>query len=457
MISLEISIFIFSFCLLSLIFSNILSTKHFLLLCGFFISLFYPGFQVGVNLFIFQMIAPIAIFFNLNKIGSAKKRAKGLVYFIVYATILTLIWFVFDLLILERYKELINLGLGDAQTFYKLPVQLFSLMASLFAFYIPQLKSRNFDDIMSVERGFIIGAGFSFCIGILLVFTTGVGYIAEEGKGLIKMVGVSIPRIGGLSGEPKMLGAVLVLLLLLSFSKIIYSENNKEKIRNIKVAIFFSVGLISTLSTSAWFGFIVGLIVLFVPLPEKLSRKKTSHRFIVMGILVFVGFLVFRFDAASEVIEKRFIDRIYGEKNEIRGSKDKLVFDVFRSAPMFLLTGFGAGGFDLAAVKEYTTNPEFKLNLQYIRTPTPSAIGLRLLGDFGLIGIFLLYTAIFKTIRRCFLSNSIQEGRFLFASSIALLFISFNAIAVFSLLWGCAVARINFIEKTRSHSEPVHL
>ena len=68
--------------------------------------------------------------------------------------------------------------------------------------------------------------------------------------------------MGGLSGEPKNLGAFLVVVLLLVGARYTYTRSGAMSVRLEALFVGLLVALFVTYSTSAWVGFMAGQLAL---------------------------------------------------------------------------------------------------------------------------------------------------------------------------------------------------
>jgi hypothetical protein len=415
------------------------STRRFLFACGFVLPLTTPHLIVGVNLFWFNIIGFVALATLPLAPGTARRWniSRAFLIFIAYVTILTAVWMVAEYGSLERYRLARHIGLGEAQTIYKMPVQLVSFLMQCFTLYVIPSRAASSEDVYAAFRGYVGGLITSVLVGFVLLLTTGSGVIDERGAATFRAGGALLTRLGGLSGEPKTLGAFLVVGLGLLVAHGIGARRKKGSFvkRPSLIAAVLTTALFFTYSTSAWLAFAVVIATLFV-VQEGMRRRLVVVAFILLaiGVTIQTPFL-------KNVIEQRVTQRVFEkDTQEVEGSKDNYVLDVYLEKPHFSLVGFGLGGMDLEATPFLLKDRKYKLQLQYVRTPTPSTTGARLIGDIGLAGMVLLAACVWTWRRRLKRRGFGALSVFVVATGLGMMFQSFNSISAFLFLCGGGLA-----------------
>lgn len=374
----------------ALLWLNSYSPRRYLYLSGFVLPYMTPGLTVGVNLFWYTLLGGLAIvILPLSPVRRWRwLRRSPMNVVIAYVVVVSLTWMIAEYTVLHRYEQAESIGLGAGQAYFKMPVQLISFVLQLSIFYVVPTRARSAADALAAVRGLVTGLAVSCIIGILLVPTVGIGFVGEVSRGTFTSGGRSIFRIGGLSGEPKMLGAFLVPALLLALVVFLGKVRFFRQLSAKRWAVpVMAIGFALTFSTSAWLGFFAGG---FVALALATTRRRRGRLLIVMAATMIAAFLVWQTPATRAIVTQRIDKRVFNlETQELEGSKDNYVVDVFADSPEHLFLGFGLGGLDLEAVYYLLRDPKYSLQRQYVRTPTPSVNLARILGDLGIVGLLL--------------------------------------------------------------------
>ncbi len=430
----SINFIMFSIIIVVLFFLNFrLQQRYFLFFIGFIIPLITPGFNIGINIFLFNIVGPISIFllFLVKKRRKSFHRDKYLIRFIFYVLFVTSFWMIFEYLFLQRYLT-VDAALGLGQSYFKMPVQLLSFVSQLVAFYIIPKRASSSSDIYSAFWGYFFGNIFSFAVGVLLIALTGQGMIGRKGIGITPIIGSQVARIGGLSGEPKMFGAFLVIMLALFLSLIVF-ECTKKKSYYIAFASG-SLAIFLTYSTSAWSAFAAVLVIFSVIFIKHVKKARSK---IIMYIIPIVILLASSSTFVLSVVESRYTKKISPE--ELRIQKDRLVLDVYKNEPHNILFGYGMGGFDLAAQPYYNTLPQYSRHHAYVRTPTPALNGMKLSGDLGIVGFLFLSFIVRRWHKSLVRSGEVALGVFVLIGFVGLMLSSINAISAYFFLSGGAL------------------
>lgn len=116
--------------------------------------------------------------------------------------------------------------------------------------------------------------------------------------------------------------------------------------------------------------------------------------------------------------------------------KDLFMLNAFSENPIDVVWGYGAGGADLQAIPFVPAE-----ELLYRRTPTAGTVGMRLLGDFGLLGVLgfgALVVASAVHVRR---RQDLEGYAFLLSSWLAVQFMGAVSLSVFLFLAGAYLAQ----------------
>lgn len=454
MIPSSVEAFAFAAVLVTLVVLNHIAPRRFLALSGFLIPLITPGLTVGVNLFWFNIIGFVSLaLLPLTKQAPGLKatRGTGLVLLAAWAIAVTLVWMTLEYTILERYRLAAKLGLGPAQTVYRMPVQLISFLFQLLTFYIVPSRARDAADVAAAERGFFWGCLTSLAVGVALSLVTGVGMLGDRERGVISILGVRVPRIGGLSGEPKNLAAFLTVAFAFLLSRYLYLRTTPRFLRTYLVIVV--AGVFVTFSTSGWVGFVAAVAVAIALGTQRLRqvRGKTELLVVAFGLLL-AAQLPFVTTSVTDRIYVRLFDP---DKQEIDESKDAIIRDLYEDNPELVPFGFGLGGADLEATPYVLTRAAYAKQLQYIRTPTAAVTGVRLFGDIGIIGLCIFTYVVVRWMRELrsvglpHLSAGVVAG---YAGS---LLVSFNAVGAYLFLCGAALATSRMLRRRQARSTPL--
>jgi hypothetical protein len=406
--------------------------KFFLFCCGALIPLITPGLNVGVNLFWYTLLGPLSLL--LLVVTGLKLRFSGpkkiFFLFVAYVLFITIVWAALDYVFLQRYEDAVAAGLGWGQSYLKMPIQLFSFLSQMLIIFIIPSWAQCTGDVIAAFKGYFFGLLTSFIAGVMLLKVTGVGMIGREHGSFFSVADVLVDRIGGLSGEPKVFGAFLVVGICLLLSQYTWGV---WKSRWILVLIgVLLIALFFTYSTSSWVAFILMIIAMTV-----FSQKKGILKFILPALIAVLIVAANTVPMINDIFENRVNVRLTNsEIGQHEAQKDNLVFDMAERSPWFIFTGFGFGGLDLAAQEYFSTAAKYQIHGAYLRTPTSSLNGPRLLGDVGFIGILLLVVAMWKWRRSLLVNKERGFALFTISCAISIILLPINAISAYLFLVG---------------------
>ncbi len=371
-------------------------------LCGFILPLYFPGLELGVSLRWYLVLGPyiLALAFLMGERPKHFSILRGFWPLLAWATAITVVWSMAEYGMLQRYRLAQMLGLGAGQTIYKMPVQYLSFVLPALAATIVPLRAKTPSQAWAIVNGFLAGCATSVLGGVLMYITTGKAWNGESEIALGE--GVSVSRLGGLSGEPKMLGAWLVVALLLTNLRFAGARTVAQQQFWFLAFLFFGGALFLTFSTSSYLALAAAMAFLAL---ASLARGLRSGRVLLLPALVVLAGLVGMgsTEVGRGVFQRRIAERLWDRPTYLVARKEDFTRLIMQEKPWFAATGYGLGGADLEATWQMSYNTMFSKQLRIVKTPTPMQSGLRLFGDLGLIGLGLWAFAIFgwyRTIRR---------------------------------------------------------
>ncbi len=423
-------------------------------LCGFVLPLYFPGMELGVSVRWYLVLGPfiLGLWFLL---GNQPKHLGVLQRFwplLVWASAISLVWAIAEYGLLQRYRHAMLLGLGPGQTVYKMPVQYLSFVLPALAAVIVPLRARSANQAWAIVDGFMFGCATSVVGGILMFLTTGRAWNGESEVQIGEEIALS--RLGGLSGEPKMLGAWLVLAILLANLRFSAARNVAQRQFWFAVFAFFGAALFFTFSTSSYLALAVSMAVLTV---AGLARGLSSRGALILPMVVFLVGIVgtAATDVGNGVFRRRVAERLWDRPSYLVTRKEDFTRIIMQEKPWFAATGYGLGGGDLEATWQMSYNPRFRKQLRVVKTPTPMQSGLRLLGDLGFIGLALWGLAVFswyRIIRRDRALGSVADT--LLAIFAATMLLSYSTMAA---SWALSAALATYAEARRTRSTSRHV
>jgi hypothetical protein len=436
---------LFGLLLFALSITSFFSRRHFLFGVGILLPWMVPQILTGVGIFWYKVLGPAACILGLVRGGKSPFRGSGVALFgwvIAYASVLSLIWMVLELNYLQRYRlaAAMEMGGGAAQHELKMPVQLVGFIAQVSILFVVPLCARTLRDTRAAVAGLITGSVLSVGVGLLHIVLFGSGtFNTPEASATLVLEGVSLNRVGGLSGEPKLLGSVLAVVVVYFFTRVVFASGRQSR-REIYALLLALGGLFLTYSTSGWVAGGLGLVTATV---LAMPRVRAS-RFAGLLILIGAGILVLSsIGVVAMSVESRIVERLFGESSDVGKQKDIYVFDAFSDQPLHTVFGFGLGGADLAVIPYVEW-----LHLQYKRTPTPGVTGVRMLGDLGVIGI-LLFAVVASYWARVL--RTLDQGPaavFMVAGLVVAMTSSTLALSVYLFLAGAMLASAHLARQT---------
>lgn len=427
----------FALLFVALVVTSFLRARYFLFVAGMLLPLVHPRMAVGIGLDWYKLVGPIAIMLlflgRKRGIGPGKTKATWFHMFVAYAVVLSAIWMVAEYNWLQRWRvaAALELGGGLAQTYLKMPVQLGSFLGQALCVYIVPAWASDDRDVRTAIYGYAAGCGLSLFAGLFSWAVTGAGTIARSAdRGDLDIGEVGVNRLGGLSGEPKFLGACLAVLCAFALATLLFGRG--ADIKRARQGLFvFGAGLFMTFSTSSWVAFLAAAGVTFILAIRRLPAYKTVVIALLLGTAVAAASTVAFVTAA---VEKRFSSRL--QKRFLRKHKDAYVFYMYQDNPASAVFGYGLGGGDFAVIPYIEW-----LHLKYKRTPTPGVTAVRLWADLGTVGLLILGGIGLAWYRRLCRKGDPESGTFVLSGMAAALACGATGLSGYFFLAGAALAR----------------
>lgn len=377
--------------LFALLFLAIIATawgrpKNFLALLGFSIPLLVPRVDIGIGLDWYKIIGPMAIGLALLRrpqaVGLKASRTSGVLVFITYVVLVSSVWMFLEYNYLERYRlaAAMEMGGGIAQYKFRMPIQLGSFLGQVLAIFAVPLWASSLEDCRQAITGAVAGVVASVVAGGISYLLVGLATVNTSGMmGVLVYSDYSIARLGGLSGEPKLLGILLAIFLVLKLCQQVFGAKIAQPMR---MFVFLSLALFATFSTSGWVAAVAGIIIVALLAVLRPSKSRLGLLAVISGLGAFLALSV---GFVGTMLESRGFGRLFGESGNLDEQRDVYVFRVFAAHPLNVVFGYGSGGIDFAVIPYVEW-----LHLKYKRTVGPGVMIARLLGDLGVVGLALL-------------------------------------------------------------------
>lgn len=427
-----------------LVVANFLGRKPFLFLSGFVIPLSAVQPSAGINLFLFALVGPLslALLPFASYRNTRKIQTRGFWVFVGYCLLVTSVWMVIEYAFLERFHLAESIGVGPAQAKYRFPVQIVSFLMQALAFTIIPTRAKTGSDVKSAVNGYIYGCLFSLGIGVIVVLLG----IPVVHKAEFVNQGQKFLRISGLSGEPKHLGSFLVVAVFF-----LLAEYRVQRTKGI-LLYTFAISIFLTFSTSTWMGAVFGFAV-YVVTGSIRSKKSGSTKLILGGLFIVFSMSLTMGGMLGDIVSQRLTNRLVGEDTaDVDAQKEAVVWHVYKNSPMFLPTGFGLGGADLEGIPYLFSEKSLNTYLGRGIVPTASVSVVRLIGDIGLIGLFLLWLYIWKTRKRLKTVGGQMWATFLLPGLAGFSLCAYTANPGYLFLLGAAVSTLGFLQVSERKS-----
>lgn len=442
---------LFAFLLVCVLVAAFVRRSAFLFMAGFLIPLMTPRLNLVIGVDWYKVLGPVAGMLWIVR-GSRGRNLRPrelnlLSWWLLYCTVVSIAWMVVEYTVLHRYWLAEAMGLGAGQSVFKMPVQLASfIVVGMCAWIVPWHAERE-KDIESALRGMAWGIGTSVTFGVLLLLLTGRGMLSPgERRGIIEVGSTEVGRVGGLTGEPKMLGAVLVIGIVTLLCRLTFKRTSPTRRWEIGFLVLFAAGLFATYSTSAWVALGVGLTVLLY-LAIRFFQYSRTHR-LIAAVLVALS-LGATTPTFWNALEERLTGRLIGDRSELARQKDNFLWEALDDKPIHGIWGFGFGGTDLEVIPYVPASER-----AYRRTPTAAVTGMRLLGDTGVVGLLGLIGLLLVWSRRLRALGDPEASAFVVAGGAAALSCSINALPCFLFIAGAYWVRTKLRSASKEEPRP---
>jgi hypothetical protein len=425
--------------------------RRFLWIVGFVLPLQAVGFEVGVGVAWYKVIlfvVALIVFVRRTPIRRpGVEGSRNLLIFLAYAFIVTCVGWAVDTGT-GFIDDATMLGWGAAQTVWRYPVQFFTFIATWgLWFVVPMLASRA-DEAYSAIKGLISGSLVSVIAGFYQVVASVIGLplfnIADNPflSGELDLravwevpgIGLRLPRLYGLGGEPKHTAAFTVVALI-ALLMIIVDRAHLPR-RAIVAAILMTVATIFTASSGGLVGLTLAVAYFaVVRVMRHPARGLLSYAVVLLSVALALG--AAGRELAAIVFEQRVASRLESfSAFERFEPKDAAAIEYLIDHPTRGLFGHGVGGIDFRLIPLVSAT-----FLSYGGTLTPAYLATRLLGDVGIVGVALVILAIAKWRHAAARRGDFGSSHFIVAGAIALLFVTQVGVASYVFLAGAMLKR----------------
>lgn len=283
-----------------------------------------------------------------------------------------------------RFFYAIEAGQYYLRTYGHMIVQFVVIVAVLLQFFFSPYLIKSKKDVDAFVNGFIGGNIISVMAGV-------VQYTSY------RLVGYSsgIFRMSGLGGEPRHFGAFLLLAFFILLVN--YLSKKPITIKNtwVKGGIL-AVGLFFSLSTSAYLGFLGGILIIYL---FTVNLKKSAK---IIAIFLFIFALSIYSNNFKQIVNDRLFSRMESLNYLLYfAPKDGIALKLISDNLRVCLLGTGSGGSDFY-VMNYSfldSVPDVILRAGIIRSVyegevgnslSPSSFFIKYWVEYGVIGIILL-------------------------------------------------------------------
>jgi len=372
------------------------------------------GLRITAHLAVFTPLAVVTLLRVLEKGALAFPLTRASGYFVLFAAY-AVIWSLFQLPFLPHAEvaggELRSPVLRAAM---QIPMFLVSISPT---FLVPQLL-RQPSQLASAARVYLLSSVVLAALGWVQLFTwysTGwnpmpiglvdslLGGIGEGTREASFEYESLIYRMNSFAGEPKFLGAALVVALL--FIQVWWDNGGRRTARTRLLWLFLAASGLATFSTTAIYLWIIGSMALAI---LKLTRALRGHHgwrralfgsaisltLVTAGIVTVVTYS--STSPESGLLIGLFQERTIGRESAIFEDTDDAVLQYLADEPMQAVLGVGMGNVHLYAdpylepmVAVYAGGGSFVAKSGYLRT----------VSELGILGLALWFTWTLRQIR----------------------------------------------------------
>src|SRR5260221_2276682 len=285
-------------------------------------------------------------------------------------------------------KQLINIGLSTI-VFYNLIVH----------------EKYNFEEVF---RKYIVFSKIVLILGLLqvLLFYAGWGNYFRNAFPFLWETNMTF-RLQSITDEPSFIALTFVPVVFLSLYNLFY---RRTYLLGRSWAYLFVLGYVLTLSTVAFLGVIIMLLLLYF---KNFSVKKLAFSLVAFFCIFYLGFFIY---SNVDFVKLRLDDTLYGVNHDI--TNEKTYKRIIVSSYAFLsnwfvtkqsirenpITGTGLGTHELNYDRYL---PSDMLNYLDLNRMDANSMGLRLLSETGIVGFsfFCFFVVKFKIRSRPFFSR----------------------------------------------------
>ena len=351
---------------------------------------------VGTNIEVWKLMSAMSLILYVQRVlmNTSHKISKNhkfawLIFFVTYSLFITLF---FSLIIPEADKHTMVGGFfkNEGRIFFQIIFFLITINLILWPSYIFKNTNQVFYTFRIIILSVLTLSVFGL-IQLVSLYTTGYDpfpihrvHGLDYTGGMIFAHGFdSIQRLNSLAGEPKHFAIALIIGFLILM---LHRLNNIQIVRHeLSVMGIFFVCLTATYSTTGyiWFGVTIVSIIAFY-------RQKFTGASLFLILLAALSLYII--NSGTSGGNYSYIEKTINKTG--LETQDEAVLGYFKDNSMGAITGLGLGNIHHYAVRYLP--PAFPI---FRDTPFKGNSGFfLLLGDVGLIGIFLLTGFIYKLV-----------------------------------------------------------
>ena len=380
-------------------------SNRFIYLLGFFIPLYSLSISFFVEWSWYKLLPFILIVIIFTKRRRKCPPRKGIfqwaVILVCYIFVITLVNYLLNIQS-GRFQYAVEAGQYNIRTYCHMIVQFVMIAASISQLFLFSYLIKSKNDVNAFVKGFIDGNIISVMFGVIQ-------YAAYRLNVSFEWLNVystgEFFRMSGLGGEPRHFGVFISLALLILIAN--YLSNRPIMIKNplVKGGILAG-GLFFSLSTSAWLGFLGGILIICL---FTLELKR-------LGQIIAISFCLIALLAFNNNFKTLVHDRLLSRMESLNyflyfAPKDGIALKLISNNLRVCLLGTGSGGSDF-----YTMNPTFLdsipdviLRAGIIRVVhegkvsnslSPSSFFIKFWVEYGVVGIILLFLLVRAVLRR---------------------------------------------------------